>query len=164
MSLEGARIAVVTVSDRCASGEAEDRSGPILAEAFAALGATVASSVVPDGIDAVRDEISRAAACSDAVVTTGGTGIGPRDLTPEATAPLLTTLLPGIPEAIRTADAHVPGASLSRGLAGLTAQRVIVVNLPGSTGAARTGAEVLSRVLPHALAQLRGADHERSAS
>ncbi|WNM25457.1 MogA/MoaB family molybdenum cofactor biosynthesis protein [Demequina capsici] len=159
MSLHGSRVTVITVSDRCAAGEAQDRSGPILVEALVALGADVRSVLVPDGIVPVREALLAAAAESDAVVTTGGTGISSRDVTPEATAPLIETPLPGIPETIRAADAHVPGAALSRGLAGLTAERVLIVNLPGSASAARTGARVLARVLPHALGQLRGADH-----
>lgn len=159
MSLEGSRLTVITVSDRCSAGEAEDLSGPILADAFEALGAQVARVLVPDGVVPVREALLEAVESSDAVVTTGGTGISPRDVTPEATAPLLETLLPGIPEAVRTADAGVPAAALSRGLAGLTAERVLIVNLPGSVGAARTGAEVLGRLLPHALGQVRGDDH-----
>ncbi|WP_062201819.1 MogA/MoaB family molybdenum cofactor biosynthesis protein [Demequina salsinemoris] len=159
MSLDGSRITVITVSDRCSAGEAEDLSGPVLAEAFAALGAVVVRALVPDGVVTVRQALLEAVTSSDAVVTTGGTGISPRDLTPEATAPLLETLLPGIPEAIRAADAGVPAAALSRGLAGLTADHVLIINLPGSAKAARTGADLLVRLLPHALGQLKGADH-----
>lgn len=154
------RAAVITVSDRCAAALAEDVSGPLLVDALASLAERVDLSVVPDGEDSVRRAIESAVASGcRVVVTTGGTGIGPRDLTPEATAPLLATPLPGIAEALRAADASVPGAALSRGLAGLTEGRALVINVPGSRGAALTAARLLPPLIAHAVDQLDGGDH-----
>ncbi|WP_291380311.1 MogA/MoaB family molybdenum cofactor biosynthesis protein [Demequina sp.] len=162
-TLAGVVVAVVTVSDRSSRGERADASGPVLADALRELGASVVTSVVSDGADEV-ERVIRAAVAEGArvVVTTGGTGIGPRDLTPEGTSRVLARPLPGLAERLRAADADaVPGAVLSRGLAGLTGggHPAIVVNVAGSTGAARSAAGVLAAVLPHALAQLDGEDH-----
>lgn len=162
-TLAGVVVAVVTVSDRSSRGERADESGPALADALRELGATVVTSVVPDGADEVEQVIlSAVAEGARVVVTTGGTGIGPRDLTPEGTSRVLARPLPGLAERLRAVDADtVPGAVLSRGLAGLTGgdHPAIVVNVAGSIGAARSAAGVLATVLPHALAQLDGEDH-----
>ncbi len=161
--LSGIAVAVVTVSDRSSRGDRPDASGPLLAEAMRELGADVWATVVPDGVEEV-ERVIRAAVAEGArvVITTGGTGIGPRDLTPEGTARVIARPLPGIAERLRAVDAgSVPGAVLSRGLAGLTAGEhpAIVVNVAGSSGAARSAAAILASVLPHALAQLDGQDH-----
>ncbi|WP_062079055.1 MogA/MoaB family molybdenum cofactor biosynthesis protein [Demequina globuliformis] len=157
-------VTVITVSDRRAAGAAEDTTGPMIAAAMSEWAASVASVVVPDGIESVRRAISAAVeAGSDVVITTGGTGVSPRDVTPEATAPLLAQLLDGIPELIRReGHSHSPYAALSRGLAGVTAapERAVVVNLPGSVGGARDGMTVLVPLLPHLVAQVRGSDHQ----
>ncbi|GIG39753.1 MogA/MoaB family molybdenum cofactor biosynthesis protein [Cellulomonas phragmiteti] len=152
---------VVTASDRAATGTYDDRSGPLLVEGLRALGLRVDDAVVvPDGAPVER-ELRRAVDAGAAlVVTTGGTGLGPRDLTPEATLAVVDRPVPGIAEALR-ADAvrrGVPAGVLSRGVAGV-AGRTLVVNVAGSTGAARDAIEVLSAVLPHALSQLAGGDH-----
>lgn len=162
------RVAVITVSDRCARGEAEDRSGPILTGLLAREGfEDVVNLLVPDGADRVREAIERALADgARLVLTTGGTGVGPRDLTPEGTQGLIETELPGLSEAIRArgANSGVPGAVLSRGLAGIVrmpdgASRGLVVNLPGSTGGVRDGAAVVLPLWPHLRDQLDGGDH-----
>ncbi|WP_062464294.1 MogA/MoaB family molybdenum cofactor biosynthesis protein [Demequina soli] len=161
--LTGVPAHVITVSDRGAAGEREDASGPILADALRALGADVATRIVPDGIDSVRAALNAAVGGGARIVlTTGGTGLGPRDLTPEATAPLLARPLPGVAERLRAVDAEaVPTAVLSRGLAGVTAapRSAIVANVAGSTGAARSAAALLAAILPHAVSQLDGGDH-----
>jgi len=157
------RAFAVTVSNRAAAGVYEDRSGPVLAGLLAEAGCAVDGPlVVPDGTPveaALRDAI---AAGYDVVVTTGGTGLTPGDLTPEMTRRVLDREIPGIAEAIRAAGvvAGVPAAMLSRGLAGL-AGRTLIVNLAGSTGGVRDGMAVLAPVLRHAVDQAHGGDHPR---
>ena len=152
------RAAVITVSDRSSRGEREDTSGPLLASLLGELGLDVTPVVVvPDEAIAVADAVRAAAAAHDVVVTTGGTGLSPRDVTPEAVAPLLDRQVPGIAEALR-ARGGVATSVLSRGVAG-TIGRTLVVTLPGSTGGVRDGVAVLAPVLLHALDQLAGGDH-----
>lgn len=152
------RAAVITVSDRSSRGERADTSGPLLASLLRELGLDVGDVVlVPDDSPAIASAVLAAAASYDVVVTTGGTGLSPRDVTPEAVTPLLDRLVPGIAEALR-ARGGVPTSILSRGVAG-TIGRALVVTLPGSTGGVRDGVAVLAPVLLHALDQLRGGDH-----
>jgi molybdenum cofactor synthesis domain-containing protein len=153
----------ITVSNRAAAGVYEDRSGPVLAELLRDAGCEVdGPQLTPDGEQvetALRDAV---AAGYDVVVTTGGTGLTPGDLTPEMTRKVLDREVPGIAEAIRSAGvaAGVPAAVLSRGLAGLAGQ-TLIVNLPGSAGGVRDGMTVLAKVLAHAVDQVRGGDHPR---
>ena len=163
MSERPLRVAVVTVSDRSARGEREDRSGPALAAAAEAGGAEVVRrELVPDDPDALAALLAAMCDAPDApdlVLTTGGTGLGPRDRTPEATAAVCERLVPGIPEALRADSLRVtPHGMLSRGVAGVRG-RTLVVNLPGSTGGARDGWAVVAPVVAHAASQLRGGDH-----
>ncbi len=151
---------MVTVSNRAAAGVYSDRGGPIIVESLTGLGAEVDGPVVvPDGEPveaALRDAV---AAGYDVVITTGGTGLTPLDLTPEMTRRVLDREIPGIAEAIRAAGvAKVPTAALSRGIAGL-AGTTLVVNLPGSPGGVRDGMAVLGPVLGHAVDQIHGGDH-----
>lgn len=157
----GSRALVLTVSTRTAAGTWEDRSGPVLRDGLVALGLEVdGPEVVPDG-EPVEAALRRAVAAGYAlVVTTGGTGLTPTDVTPEMTRRVLEREAPGIAEAVRAYGvAHgVPSAMLSRAAAGV-AGRTLVVNLPGSTGGVRDGLAVLADVLDHALAQVPGSDH-----
>jgi molybdopterin adenylyltransferase len=156
-------VAVVTVSDRSARGEREDASGPALAEAVERSGhLVVRREVVPDDPQRLAGLLAELCDADDApelVLTTGGTGLGPRDRTPEATAAACERLVPGIAETIRARSLAVtPNAMLSRGVAGVRGA-TLVVNLPGSPGGARDGWEVLAPVAVHAAAQIRGGDH-----
>jgi molybdenum cofactor synthesis domain-containing protein len=152
---------VITISTRAAAGVYSDKSGPIIAAALDDLGFTVADTViVPDG-DAVGAALRQAVAAGHAVViTTGGTGLNPRDQTPEQTRAVVDREIPQLAAAIARfgADHGVPTAVLSRGVAGV-ADRTLIINLPGSSGGARDGMEVLRPVLSHAVDQLRGGDH-----
>lgn len=160
--------AVVTVSDRAATGERADAAGPIAVDALRSAGFTCGSArVVPDGAASVSEAL-RALLADDVrlIVTTGGTGVSPRDATPEGTAPLLTRELPGIPEELRRLGAaEAPGGLLSRGLAGvvdageLSAHGALVVNLPGSPRAVASGIPVVLAVAGHVIDQLGGGDH-----
>ena len=152
---------VITISTRAAAGVYEDKSGPIIAAALDDLGFTVVGPVVvPDG-DAVGAALRDAVAAGHAVViTSGGTGLNPRDQTPEQTRMVVERELPQLAAAVARygVDQGVPTAVLSRGVAGV-AGRTLIVNLPGSSGGARDGMVVLGPVLSHAVDQLRGGDH-----
>jgi molybdopterin adenylyltransferase len=149
---------VLTVSDGVAAGVREDRSGDLLAELLEADGHEVVRRIVPDEREDVAAIIAELCELARLVLTTGGTGLGPRDVTPEATAEVVERLAPGIAEAIRAdAIAKTPHGLLSRGLAGVRGQ-ALVVNLPGSTGGCRDGYAVLRPALEHALGLLAGAE------
>lgn len=152
---------VITCSTRAAAGVYPDRSGPIIVDALRGWGFEVGDAVVvadgPDVEAALRAAISTGAVL---VVTTGGTGLNPTDVTPEATQRVVDRLVPGIAEAIRVAgvEAGVSSAMLSRGVSGV-AGRTLVVNLPGSMGGVSNGLAVLEPVVAHALLQIQGGDH-----
>lgn len=153
---------VITVSDRSSRGERADTSGPVAVAALREAGMECADAViVADGADnveqALRDALGEGARL---IVTTGGTGVGPRDQTPEGTVRLVTQDVPGIAEELRRRSAaETPAGMLSRGIAGI-AEGALIVNLPGSPAAVRSGMPVVLSVAEHVLSQLRGDDHE----
>lgn len=153
---------VITVSDRSAAGLREDRGGPLAVSLLRDAGFPCADpTVVPDGADSVAAALRAAVAEGPGlVVTTGGTGIAPRDRTPEGTADVLDRELPGIAEELRRRGlADTPLSIISRGLAGIVHPGTLVVNLPGSTRAVASGIAVIAEIAPHVLDQLAGGDH-----
>ena len=158
------RAAVLTVSDRSARGEREDESGPVLAELLREAGATVvAQEVVSDELGPLAERLRDLADRGDVnlVMTTGGTGLAPRDNTPEATRAVVEREVPGLAEAMRAETLRqTPTAMLSRAVCG-TRSGALLLNLPGSPKGVRECFAVIRPVLAHAVAQLAGHDHEK---
>lgn len=153
------RIAILTVSDAGSRGERVDTSGDAIASWAESRGYNLAArALVPDEPDRITAALTDWAdsSAADLIITTGGTGVAPRDVTPEATRSVIEREVPGIPEAMRMmAVAAVPRAMLSRGVAGVRG-RTLIVNLPGSNGGVRDGLSVLERIAEHAVALIRG--------
>ena len=144
------RAVVVTVSDRVSQGDAEDRSGPAAAAKLAEFGiGDAAVTVVADGVDSVRDILRKLVAEHDLIVTTGGTGFSPRDLTPEGTRLVIDREAPGLAEAMRAVTfGKVPHGMLSRGVTGI-AGSTLIINLPGSVRAVEESLDVVGPALQH---------------
>jgi molybdopterin adenylyltransferase len=152
------RIGIITVSDRSSRGERPDESGPHLVEAAAQQGwQVIRTTVLPDISDQIAATLAEWADSGemDVILTTGGTGFSPRDVTPEATLAIIQRLTPGIAEAMRSASLHItPHAMLSRAVAGIR-NHTLIVNLPGSPKGAVENLTVLIPILPHAVQLLR---------
>ena len=149
---------VITISDRCAQGQRDDASGPLLVQLLQRAGYTVTgTAIVPDEYDVICHALRQAALANTALIlTTGGTGFSPRDITPEATAAVCQRMAPGIGEAMRAASLRItPRGMLSRATAGLL-DRSLIVNLPGSPKAAQENLEAVLPSLAHGLEMLRG--------
>ena len=156
------RVAILTISDSVTRGEREDLSGPALVQRCRQLGWDVTSALhCSDDLAEVRSQL-RAVADSGRVellLTTGGTGLGPRDTTPEATIDVADRTIPGMPEEMRRKGAEkTPTAILSRGVA-VIRHRTIIINLPGSPKGAVESLDAIAQLLPHAVEVLRGAHH-----
>ena len=152
------RFGVVCVSDRCAAGVNEDRSGPRIMELVAKLSDETLYRLVPDEQTQIEDVLTDLADTQqvDVILTTGGTGFAPRDVTPEATAAVVDRLAPGISEAIRMKSLAVTDrAMLSRAVSGIRG-KTLIVNLPGSPKAVAESLDVILPVLPHAVETLSG--------
>jgi molybdopterin adenylyltransferase len=157
------RISVLTISDSVAAGKAEDQSGPSVIARCRDLGWRIVSSAIrPDDRAAIEIFLKEAADSNDAdvILTTGGTGLGPRDVTPEATAAVVERMIPGFSEQMRAVGAQkTPRAVLSRGVAGIRG-KAIIINLPGSPRGAVESLDVIADLLPHAVSIIHGARHE----
>ena len=157
------RVSILTISDSVSRGTHQDASGPKLRERCTQLGwAVVSEGVLPDDPPAIRDRLVSLAdgGAADLILTTGGTGIGPRDSTPEATMEACQKLIPGIAELMRD-EGHkkTSRAALSRAVAGVRG-RVLIVNLPGSPRGATESLDAIADLLPHAVEVLGGARHD----
>lgn len=163
--MEPIRASVITVSDKGYAGEREDASGPLLADLLRKMGAEVVSqTIVPDEQAEIERALTRLADEEqvDLVVTTGGTGPAPRDVTPEATLAVIEREVPGLAEVLRFEGYRkTPLAVISRGVAGIRGG-TLIVNLPGSPKAVREGMKTLTPILPHAIKMLRGVDTEHT--
>jgi molybdopterin adenylyltransferase len=155
-------VGILTVSDSCAQGRRQDASGPAIRETLLTAGYVIGDErIVPDDRNAIVWELTRLAeeGGHELVFTTGGTGLGPRDVTPEATGSVCERLVPGLGELMRAQGLKkTPNAVLSRGIAGIRG-RTLIINLPGSPEAVRESLEAILDVLPHAIEMMRGAGH-----
>jgi molybdenum cofactor synthesis domain-containing protein len=155
-------IAVLTLSDKGARGERKDESGPLIAQILKGVGEVRYYDILPDEKDVIKDKLLRYVNEVDLILTTGGTGLSPRDVTPEATRDVIEREIPGIAEAMRAEGLKkTRTAMLSRAVAG-TRGRTLIINLPGSPRAVQENLEAIMDALPHAVEKIKGSQEECS--
>lgn len=154
-------LAIITLSDKGSKGEREDLSGQIIREFVSTMGMTVKHyEIIPDERDILKERLLRLSREVDLILTTGGTGLAPRDITPDVTLEVIDREIPGIAEAMRMEGLKKTArAMLSRAVAGVKGQ-CLIVNLPGSPKAVREGLEAIMEVIPHAVEKIKGSEEE----
>lgn len=154
-------VAVLTLSDKGSKGEREDLAGPLIREMITGMGATVEYyEVIPDEKDLIKEKLMDYSKKVDLVLTTGGTGLSPRDVTPEATLEVIDKEIPGIAETMRSAGLEkTKRAMLSRAVAGVRGN-TLIINMPGSPKAVKEGLEAIMDVLPHAIEKIKGSTED----
>jgi molybdenum cofactor synthesis domain-containing protein len=153
-------IAVLTLSDKGSRGERVDTSGPGIAEALKGIGEVLYYDILPDERELIRNKLLEYSGKVDLILTTGGTGLSPRDVTPEATLEVIEREIPGIAEAMRMEGLKKTRRSmLSRAVAGVRGQ-TLIINLPGSPSAVQENLAVILDVIPHAIEKIKGGDGE----
>lgn len=153
-------VAVLTLSDKGSRGEREDLSGPAIKEMIKDIGTVRYSEVIPDEKELIKAKLIDYSAKVDLILTTGGTGLSPRDVTPDATLEIIDREIPGIAEAMRAGGLKkTQRAMLSRAVAGVRG-RALVINLPGSPKAIKEGLEIILEVIPHAVEKIKGATED----
>ncbi len=149
-------IAILTISDKCSRGEREDKSGQLISEIVKEIGRIKFYDIVPDEIDLIKHKLLEYIGNVDIILTTGGTGLSERDVTPEATREIIEKEVPGIAEAIRIEGLKKTRKSiLSRAIAGIR-DKTLIINLPGSPSAVKEGLEIIIDAIPHAIEKLKG--------
>lgn len=154
-------VAILTLSDKGSKGEREDLAGPLIREMISGIGATVEyCEVIPDEKDLIKEKLMDYSNKVDLVLTTGGTGLSPRDVTPEATLEVIDKEIPGIAEAMRSVGLEkTKRAMLSRAVAGVRGN-TLIINMPGSPKAVKEGLEAIMDVLPHAIEKIKGSTED----
>ena len=154
-------VAILTLSDKGSKGEREDLAGPIIREMLASIGATVEYyEIIPDEKDLIKEKLMAYSNKVDLVLTTGGTGLSPRDVTPEATLEVIDKEIPGIAETMRSAGLEkTKRAMLSRAVAGVRGN-TLIINMPGSPKAVKDGLEAIMDVVPHAIEKIKGSTED----
>jgi molybdopterin adenylyltransferase len=155
------KVSIITLSDKGSQGEREDTSGPVIAEMIKSIGAEVVNyEILPDEKDILREKLTRLCSSSDIIFTTGGTGLTPRDITPETTLEVIERQVPGIAEAMRLEGLKkTPHAMLSRAVAGIRG-KTLIINLPGSPKAVRESLEAILKALPHGVEKIKDNSEE----
>jgi len=155
------KVAILTLSDKGSKGEREDLAGPLIREMITGMGATVEYyEVIPDEKDLIKEKLMDYSKKVDLVLTTGGTGLSPRDVTPEATLEVIDKEIPGIAETMRSAGLEkTKRAMLSRAVAGVRGN-TLIINMPGSPKAVKEGLEAIMDVLPHAIEKIKGSSED----